>query len=462
MPNCFAPRPNARTVPVSAVTSTSYRTWVRKQSKVTKAWLKNTEFQPEVGQVALVPARDGSLARVVLGLGPTPDIWAFAPLRDRVPRGRYSYDKLPEEFADAAALGWALASYRFTRYREAEKRTPTLVWPEGSDRAGVLRATAAISLGRDLINTPAGDLGPEELAQAVITLGEQHEAEVSVIVGDDLLQEGFPTIHAVGRAATRAPRLADLRWGEPGAPTVTLVGKGVCFDSGGLDLKSAAGMKLMKKDMGGAATAIALAHMIMDAQLPVRLRLLVPSVENAVAGNAYRPGDVLRTRKGLTVEVGNTDAEGRLILCDALAEASSEEPDLLIDFATLTGAARVALGTELPALFSTDDEFADAVLAQGRQYTDPLWRMPLHTDYRRHLESRIADLNNIANIGQGGAITAALFLREFVPPGQRWVHVDTMGWNSSNRSGRPAGGEVFGIRAFFEAIRTTFAPPVEE
>lgn len=452
----FAARPNAHTVPVSAVTSDGYAAWTRRQSKLTQAWLHSTEFRPEAGKVALVPGRDGKVARVVLGLGRGPDLWAFAVLRERVPKGRYELEDLPAEHADAAALAWALAGYRFVRYRTTlppEKSQPVLVWPAGCDRAAVQRTYDAIAMGRDLINMPAADLGPAELAGAVETLAGRHGATCSVISGDALLTEDYPAIHAVGRAASRPPCLAQLQWGDPRAPKLSLVGKGVCFDSGGLDLKNAEGMKLMKKDMGGAASVLALAHMIMDAKLPLRLRVLVPAVENAVSGDAFRPGDVLRTRKGITVEVGNTDAEGRLILCDALAEAAREQPDLLIDFATLTGAARVALGTELPALFANDDALAHEVLAAGLRTQDPLWRMPLHRDYRRHLDSRVADINNISNIGHGGAITAALFLQEFVPEGQRWAHVDTMAWNSSTRPGRPSGGEVFGVRAFYDAIR---------
>ena len=457
MTDCFAARSNARTVPVSAVTTDGYRAWLRAQTKATQAWLKSLDFKPDAGKVVLCPGRDGSLSRVVLGMGRGFDLWAFAVLRDRVPKGRYRYDELPAEHADTAALAWALCSYRFWRYRATppEKNPPTLVWPAGCDKAAVQRTYDGISMARDLINTPASDLGPAELAAAVEGLAQRHDAAFSVIEGDELLTEGYPAIHAVGRAASRPPCLAELRWGDEDAPSLTLVGKGVCFDSGGLDLKNAAGMKLMKKDMGGAASVLALAHMIMDAALPVRLRVLVPAVENAVSGDAFRPGDILQTRKGITVEVGNTDAEGRLILCDALAEAARERPDLLIDFATLTGAARVALGTELPALFATDDAFAERTLEAGTRLQDPLWRMPLHRDYRRHLDSKIADINNISNVSYGGAITAALFLQEFVPQGQRWAHVDTMAWNGSTRPGRPAGGEVFGVRAFFDAIRTT-------
>jgi len=454
----FAARPNANTVPVSAVTTEGWAAWLRRQPKLSRAWLGSLDFRPDAGKVALVPDRDGSLARVVLGLGRGPDLWAFAVLRERVPAGRYQYEDLPATHADAAALAWALASYRYVRYRTTlppEKKPPVLVWPAGCDRAGVERTYDAIALGRDLINAPASDLGPAELAGAVETLAGQHGATSSVIVGDALLREGYPAIHAVGRAASRPPCLAELRWGDPRAPKLSLVGKGVCFDSGGLDLKSAAGMRLMKKDMGGAASVLALAHMVMAAKLPVRLRVLVPAVENAVSGDAFRPGDILRTRKGITVEVGNTDAEGRLILCDALAEAVTEEPELLVDFATLTGAARVALGTELPALFVNDDRLATELLDAGLRVQDPLWRMPLYRDYRRHLDSRIADINNISNIDQGGAITAALFLQEFIPERQRWAHVDTMAWNSSARPGRPNGGELFGVRAFYDAIRGT-------
>ncbi|MBL4689826.1 MAG: leucyl aminopeptidase family protein [Nannocystaceae bacterium] len=453
----FAPRPTATTTPVSALTKKEYRAWRKKQAKATLVWLDATGFAPDIGKVALLPARNGSIARVVLGLGESPNLWSFAGLAAALPsKGRYAYDKLPVAHANDAALAWALSTYQFTRYKKPSRKFATLVWPDGADLGRVTRLAQGIELGRDLINTPAEDLGPAELVEAVKTLGAQHNAKVTVIKGDALLKNNYPTVHAVGRAATRVPQLADLRWGAPGDPKVTLVGKGVCFDSGGLDLKSAAGMKLMKKDMGGAATALALAHAIMDAGLAVRLRVLIPTVENAVAGNAYRPGDVLTTRKGLTVEIGNTDAEGRLILCDALCEADSEEPEVLIDFATLTGAARVALGTELPALFSNDDELAQEILTAGLAEDDAVWRMPLHAPYNRHLDSKIADLNNIANIGQGGAITAALFLQRFVSSKRSWAHLDTMGWNTGSRPGRPAGGDVFGVRAVYAALEQRY------
>jgi leucyl aminopeptidase len=315
----------------------------------------------------------------------------------------------------------------------------------------------AIYLVRDLINTPAGDMGPAELAQAATKLAERHKARISVITGAALLKKNYPAIHAVGRASSRAPRLIDLRWGAKG-PRVTLVGKGVCFDSGGLDLKAAAGMRLMKKDMGGAAHALGLASMIMAARLPLRLRVLIPAVENSVSGDAFRPGDVLPTRKGLSVEIGNTDAEGRLVLCDALAEADSEDPELIVDFATLTGAARIALGAELPAMFCNDDGVAEALLAQGLAAQDPVWRLPLHAPYRRLLDSQVADINNISSGALGGAIMAALFMSEFVRPKTPWVHLDIMAWNPSSRPGRPEGGEAMGLRATYALIEELARP----
>ncbi len=309
----------------------------------------------------------------------------------------------------------------------------------------------AIGLVRDLVNTPAADMGPAQLAEAARDLAKRHRGKCTVLVGDTLLKRNYPAVHAVGRAAAEEPRLIDLRWGSKG-PKVTLVGKGVCFDSGGLDLKPAAGMKLMKKDMGCAAHVLGLASLIMAEKLPLQLRVLVPAVENAVSGNAFRPLDVLQTRKGLTVEVGNTDAEGRLVLCDALAEADSEKPDLLIDFATLTGAARVALGPDLPAMFCNDDKLAGLILRHGAVEGDPVWRLPLHKGYRPGLESKVADLNNISNSPYGGAITAALFLENFVSPGTRWAHFDIMAWNVATRPGRPEGGEAMGLRAVYAAI----------
>lgn len=459
MADPFTTRRGAGTIPISALSKSNWEAWRRRQPKASKTWLDATGFRPDRGQVALIPAASGKIGRVVLGLGEAPTPWAFAALPGKLPPGRYVFDEtVADADAEAAALGWGLASYRFDRYRTNPKvkDPPTLVWPRGVDRDAVGRMLEAIGLGRDLINTPAEDLGPNELAEAVRELGDKHQGKVTVIRGRALLDKGYPAIHVVGRGSDREPCLADLRWGPTKAPKVTLVGKGVCFDTGGYDLKSSAGMRLMKKDMGGAASVLALADLVMGAGLPVRLRVLVPAVENSVSGRAYRPGDVISTRKGTRVEVGNTDAEGRIVLCDALTEADREDPDLLVDFATLTGAARVALGTELPALFCDDDALCDEVLAHGRKLDDPMWRMPLHTPYRRHLDSKIADISNIANVGTGGAITAALYLKEFVSPERRWAHIDTMAWSSSSRPGRPEGGEVFGVRAFFAALKARY------
>ena len=329
------------------------------------------------------------------------------------------------------AVGWGLGAYRFDRYRERKterERAFLCTDPGTAVRAG--RQIEAVTLVRDLINTPAGDLLPGDLHDAARSLAARFGAQVSCITGDDLVANGYPAIHAVGRASTDPPRLVDLRWGDPAAPRVTLAGKGVCFDTGGLDLKAPSGMRLMKKDMGGAAHALGLAQLAMSAELPVRLRVLVPAVENAVASNAYRPGDVLATRAGITVEVDNTDAEGRIVLCDALTEAASEEPDVIIDFATLTGAARIALGPDLPALFSNDDDLAGGLARHSEEVRDPLWRLPLHRPYDSLLKSRIADAVNCASTPHAGAITAALFLRRFVPDDVPWAHFDLMAWNS--------------------------------
>jgi leucyl aminopeptidase len=321
------------------------------------------------------------------------------------------------------------------------------------------RLRAATALARDLINTPANDLNPETLAQAAIELARRYRCRHRQVIGDALLAEKLPAIHAVGRASAVAPRLIDMEWGEASHPRVTLVGKGVCFDTGGLDIKPGASMLLMKKDMGGAAVTLALAQVIMDAKLPVRLRVIIPAVENAISGNAFRPSDVLSTRKGLTVEVGNTDAEGRLILCDALALADEEKPDLLIDMATLTGAARVALGPELPALFSTDDALAAQLVGIGMAQNDPLWQLPLWMSYEDELNSKIADLNNVSPSGFSGAIFGALFLKRFVTEARVWMHLDLYAWNGKERPGRPVGGEAHCVRALFAFLQARYAPP---
>jgi len=451
----------AGAIPVVVLTKDRLPGWLAEAPERERNWLTAIGFGADQGKLTLVPGDNGQLARVMVGLGGDSTdagrMWALAGLPEALPEGSYRLESVPDG-ADPShlALGWALATYAFTRYRARKGTAAALVWPEGADRGRVERLAAAIFLARDLPNTPAGDLGPAELAVEAVRVAKAAGARHRVIVGDELLAEDYPTIHAVGRAAAQAPRLVDIVWGEATAPRVTLVGKGVCFDTGGLDLKTASGMRLMKKDMAGAAIVLGLAQAIMDAGLPVRLRVLLPLVENAVSGNAVHPMDIVRTRKGLTVEIGNTDAEGRLILCDALAEAATEKPALLVDMATLTGAARVALGPELAALFCNDNALAAALLAAAESEQDPMWRMPLWRPYRKMIDSKIADLNNVSESPHAGAVTAALYLQEFVEPDIPWAHLDVMAWNPQSRPGRPEGAEATALRALYAHIAQTF------
>ena len=418
-------------------------------------WVEASGYRGKPGEVLLLPGGgQGPVGGALVGTAGEDDLWSWGGAAAALPKGRYRIDaKLSQNAATRAALGWALGSYRFTRYKSQTRENPVLVWPKGADHDGVTAAAKATWLVRDLINAPAADMGPEALADTATTLAQDFGADCTVTVGDDLIAEKYPAIHAVGRAAAQAPRLIDLRWGDAGHPKITLVGKGVCFDSGGLDMKSSRGMDLMKKDMGGGAVALGLAHMIMAAGLPVRLRVLVPAVENSVSGNAMRPRDVLRTRKGLSVEIGNTDAEGRLVLADALAAATEDDPALILDFATLTGSARSAVGTEIAAMFSPDDDLADRLFRHGVAEDDPVWRLPLWQPYRRLIDSNVANISNIGSSSYAGAITAALFLSEFVGEGIPWAHFDIMAWNTGNRPGRPEGGEAMAMRAAFAAIR---------
>ncbi len=454
----FKSRTDARTVPIVPIEKDVFDAWLADQPAATRIWVESTGFKAAPRSLSLVAGEDGALGSVLFGVETHDDFWAYADLPGRLPAGSYRIDaRMERAAATGAALGWALGCYAYDRY--AAKRSapvPALVWPAGADRAHVRSAAEATTTIRDLINTPASDMGPAELAASVRRVGEAKGADVAEIKGAALLRRGYPTIHAVGRASANAPRLIDLRWGRADAPRVTLVGKGVCFDSGGLDIKPARGMLRMKKDMGGAAHMLGLAEMIMAAGLDVRLRVLVPAVENSVSGNALRPLDVVRTRSGIAVEVGNTDAEGRLILCDAITEAESEGPDLLIDCATLTGAARVALGPELPAFFCNDDGLAGELSSAGETVSDPLWRLPLWRPYRRMLDSKTADINNVSDGGMAGAITAALYLQEFVNGTTPWIHLDIMAWNLTARPGRPVGGEAQGMRALFALIESRF------
>ena len=448
---------------VIAVDPKALASVARTLGKGAASWIKASGFGGEAGRFCLVPDAQGQLCAVLVGISRADDIYTLSTLPQSLPGGNYRLGISPQDPAgivlnpQRAALGWGLGAYRYTRYRKPARAPAQLV----VDRA-TLRAVASSLKGiyrvRDLVNTPTEDMGPAELAAEIRQLAKAHGAKYRDWVGAQLLKANFPTIHAVGRASHREPRLVELTWGKPRDPHLVLVGKGVCFDTGGLDLKTSDGMRWMKKDMGGAAHAIALAGMIMDAKLPVRLSLLVPAVENAIAANAYRPGEVIRTRAGITVEVDNTDAEGRLVLCDALCFAAEQKPDLIIDFATLTGAARVALGPDLPALFANRDDLAEAVLRNGQTERDCLWRMPLWQPYLSLLDSRIADIGNAGSSRLAGAITAALYLQRFVPDTLAWLHLDMYAWNDADRPGRPSGGEAQGLRAFFAWLKERDAP----
>ncbi len=446
-------QPLSTPIPIYLVNQTD----LAKDHADSQNWALSTGFKADPNTFCLIPGEGGTLAKVLVGKPNTLDTWTLGHLPKALPPQTYTLgDAWPPEVATKLCLGWHLGSYSFTQYKRPTLAPEAkLMMPKGVDSAYVTTTVVATNLVRDLVTTPAGDMGPEQLEVAAQALCDRHTADLTVIAGDDLLTQNYPLIHAVGRAYVQPPRLLDITWGDPAAPRVTLVGKGVCFDTGGLDIKPAAGMKLMKKDMGGAANVLGLAEMIMGLHLPVRLRVLIPAVENSIASNAIHPLDVVPSRRGLTVEVGNTDAEGRLVLADALWEAVCEEPapELVVDFATLTGAARIALGTELPACFSNQSEVATDLLACGLAVDDPLWQLPLHQPYRAMIESSVADLSNISNNSYGGSITAALFLQEFTRPEIPWVHIDLMAWNLRTLPGRPEGGEAMGIRAVFELIR---------
>ena len=425
-----------------------------------QAWVEAQGWKPTLGALLLLPNGTGGLRGVLLGTGGkdwaqrTPLLTGALPAA--LPEGDYRFaSPLPDP--ELAALGFLAGSYRFTRYKTANgAKSRRLVRPDGASRDYVLALTEALYFGRDLINTPANDLGPAELEAAARELANAYGGSIKVTEGSGLLSDNFPMIHAVGRASDRAPRLIDLRFGSEHAPKVTIVGKGICFDTGGLDIKPSSGMALMKKDMGGAASALAFALLVMRAQLPIRLRVLIPAAENSISGNAFRPGDVLTSRNGMTVEIGNTDAEGRLVLADAISLADEEAPDYLITVATLTGAARVALGPDLPPLYSNDDDFATGLLAAGRATGDPMWRMPFWAPYDKMLKSPIADVNHIAEGSYAGSVVAALFLKRFVAKAKRFAHLDIFGWVPREQPGRPQGGEPQAARALFQFFRKEF------
>ena len=450
-------KPTPACIPVHLTDRSSFARHAGALPNAARQWLATLGFNGAPDTHALLPDEQGRLQSVWAGVRSADHPWALAALPRSLPPGRYRLggDGLaPDD--QAAALSWQLGAYAFSRYKSPQREAAELLIV-ASDAAshGLLLATV-VAHTRDLVNTPAEHLGPAELATAVQAVAKAHGAQFKQTVGDALLVANFPAIHAVGRAATQAPRLIELNWGDPKAPQLTLVGTGVCFDNGGLNIKGADGMRQMKKDMGGAATALGLATLVMACKLNVRLTLLIPAVENAIAGNAYRPGDVFKTRAGLHIEIGNTDAEGRVILCDALAYAAESKPDLLIDLATLTGAARVALGGQLPALFCRDIVQARALVDRGLALHDPLWHLPLWRDYHPGIESDIADIVNTGRGPQAGAINAALFLEDFVPADQDWLHIDLYAWNDAARPGRPAGGEAQTLRTLLAHLQQRY------
>lgn len=447
----------AGAVALTLVTAQSLPAWEKKQSQAVKTWFKANKFTGKAGSFAMIPSSDGALARVVAGVSEHASQWDLAALPARLPEGTYVLDGAKNEAQEAKlSLGWLLGGYRFALHKKHEPIKATLCVSNKVDIKVLTQMAEVIGLTRTLISTPASDLGPAEIAGHVQRLATEHKASFRQIIGDELLKQNFPAIHAVGRASDKAPRLIDLTWGNPKHPKVTLVGKGVSFDTGGLDMKPASAMYLMRKDMGGAAVALGVAALVMARKLPVRLRLLIPAVENAVDGKSFRPSDVIRMRSGTTVEVGNTDAEGRLILADALTEACADKPDLLIDFATLTGAARSALGTEISALFTNDDKIAKELVDAGEKMEDYLWRLPLFAPYARMLDSSFADMTSSPNSPYAGAITAALFLQKFVDEGIAWAHLDFMAWNLSKKAGRPEGGEAMTLRAVMTLLEKRY------
>ena len=444
-----------KAIPITFATKATWPGIKAALSRDTRQFAEANAFAAKPGQVLTLPSEQGGIGEVLFGLeenaSSSPDLFRPGQLPALLPAGTYRFANAPHDLR-LATLAFALGSYRFTRYRKSEAPAVKLVPPVGVDATDISRIANGVTLARDLINTPANDMGPEELAKTAEDIASRFGATFNCIIGDELLAKNFPLIHAVGMASTRAPRLIDLSWGDPSHPKVTLVGKGVCFDTGGVDLKPSAGMLIMKKDMGGAASVLALAQMVMDAKLKVRLRVLIPAVENSVAGNAFRPLDIFKSRKGPTVEIGNTDAEGRLVLADALAFAEEEKPDLLIDLGTLTGAARVALGPDLPPFYTRDDSLAVDIARCARDENDPIWRMPLWMRYDSWLDSKTADINNAPGGAFAGSITCALFLQRFVEPTTNWLHIDIYGWTPSAKPARPEGGECQAARALYKLL----------
>lgn len=452
MPDSLITETEVTPMSITLVQESAYPEWLAGLSATAQSWVDKSQFQGRSQELVWLPNSAGEPGELAVGWDGNDSIATLGGLPYRLPAGVYA---LRSAVSDLQLLGWALGAYRFSRYKNAEREPAQLMVPTDNDGSLVANMESALTLVRDLINTPAGDMTPSRLADEAIQVAETHDASHRLVVGEDLLAENFGAIHAVGRAAEDAPRLIDISWGNPTDPLVTLVGKGVTFDSGGLNIKPANGMRSMKKDMGGAATTLGLAQLIMSQRLPIRLRVLIAAVENAIAGNAYRPGDILQTYKGTTVEIDNTDAEGRLVMCDCLALAAEDNPALIIDFATLTGSARSAVGTEVGAMFCNDDTVANGLYQASQRTDDAVWRLPLHQPYRHMLESKVADTVNSASTPYAGAITAALFLEQFVDS-TPWAHFDIMAFNTRERPGRPEGGEAMGVRAVYEYLRQRF------
>ncbi|MCK5918723.1 MAG: leucyl aminopeptidase family protein [Cocleimonas sp.] len=452
----FITDPSIKTTPLIACDSKELKSYIKQQTKAVKNWIKQSDFKAKKGEFCLIPNKKGEIAQVLFGIATDIEYrWALSTLAEKLPQGNYHLQSdWTKEQQQQAAIGWGLACYQFEHYKQAGRIAPCLLLEKKSKR--IKAFVGAFKLVRDLVNIPAADMMPQDLASTAKDLAKTFNAGFKQIKGDNLLRKNYPCLHAVGRASKHEPRLISLTWGDKSHPKVSLVGKGVCFDTGGLDLKPAQFMRFMKKDMGGAAHVLGMAQLIMALELPIRMEVLVSAADNAISADAFRPGDVLQTRAGKTVEIDNTDAEGRLVLCDALTKAGESDPDLIIDFATLTGAARVAVGTEIPAFFTNNAALTAEINKASEQADELVWQLPMHKPYRRYLDSDIADLLNSSPQGYGGAITAALYLNEFIDKNIHWAHFDMMAWNNRHRPGRPKGGEAMGLLAVFQLLENRY------
>ena len=445
-------------IPINIVFRSDYKKWLGEQSEFIQNWIQSSRFEAKANHHLCIPNSQGNLDSVLAISDQENTTWTLGKCPGALPEGDYHISMQADNTnMDAYLIGWGMGAYSFEKYKNVKNKNCKLSMDNAGDKDRIIALLNATKLVRDMVNTPASDMQPQHIHKQCESIAEQFQVELSACIGDELLNENYPVIHAVGRASVHSPRLIQWKWGNTIHPKVALVGKGVSFDSGGLDIKSSQGMRLMKKDMGGAAHVLGVASAIMELNLPIRLHVLIPAVENAVSGNAYRPGDILKSRSDKTIEIDNTDAEGRLILCDAISRAIEDSPEILIDFATLTGAARIALGTEVPAFFTNDESVAEGLMAAAHSVDDPIWQLPLYKPYRHMLNSNIADITNCASSGFGGAITAALFLQEFVPETTRWVHFDVMAWNSRERPGRPKGGEAMGLRAVVDYLQNYYS-----